>query len=227
MRRSRRLNQAERWELGLFLGMLTIGCICLAAVFHFQSVPKLFGITLGAPLAAAQPMSVNPPQPATTLFEAAAPRPITQVQRAIPATPVSFLATLPAASSHSKLAKRPTEDIRWYKGEAYKYTRTLKLRVTAYAPDGRCCYPYPGTTTASGLSVKTNHGKLVAADTNLIPMHALVAVPGYSSGAAVPVLDRGGAIKGHRLDVLLPSFDQAKEWGSRLLEVRIYMPVEN
>jgi 3D (Asp-Asp-Asp) domain-containing protein len=74
--------------------------------------------------------------------------------------------------------------------------------------------------------VKTNRGRLVAADTNLIPMHALVSVPGYSSGAPVPVLDRGGAIKGHRLDVLLPTFDKARDWGSRMLEVKVYMPVD-
>ena len=67
--------------------------------------------------------------------------------------------------------------------------------------------------------------RLVAADTNLIPMHALVSVPGYANGSPVPVLDRGGAIKGRRLDVLLPTFDAAAEWGSRVIDVKIYMPV--
>jgi 3D (Asp-Asp-Asp) domain-containing protein len=129
-------------------------------------------------------------------------------------------------SPKSHIAKKPVQDIRYYNGRKYRYVRTLKLRVTAYAPDARCCWPYPGTTTASGLSVKTNRGRLVAADTNLIPMHALVSVPGYSSGAPVPVLDRGGAIKGHRLDVLLPTFDKARDWGSRMLEVKVYMPVD-
>ena len=63
-------------------------------------------------------------------------------------------------------------------------------------------------------------------DTNVIPMYSLVVVPGYAGGAAVPVLDRGGAIKGNRLDVLLPTYEKAKDWGSRTLEVKVYRPVK-
>ena len=66
----------------------------------------------------------------------------------------------------------------------------------------------------------------MAADTRVISMHSLVVVPGYAGEKAVPVLDRGDAIKGSRLDVLLPTFDQAKNWGSRMLEVKIFVPVE-
>ena len=100
------------------------------------------------------------------------------------------------------------------------------MRVTAYAPDPRCCAPYPGTTTASGLPVETNGGRLVAADTRIVPLHWLVAIPGYHAGRGVPVLDRGSAIKGHRLDVLMPTFEQAKEWGSRTINVKIYKPLD-
>jgi 3D (Asp-Asp-Asp) domain-containing protein len=132
----------------------------------------------------------------------------------------------PPPTASPQKAKRPALDIKWFGGQKYYFVKTLRLRVTAYSPDERCCWPYPGTTTASGMSVKTNHGRLVAADTNLIPMHALVSVPGYAAGAPVPVLDRGGAIKGHRLDVLLPTFNIAKEWGSRVIDVKIYMPLD-
>ena len=71
----------------------------------------------------------------------------------------------------------------------------------------------------------TNGGRLVAADTSVIPLHALVKVPGYAGGSAVPVLDRGGAIKGNRLDVLLPTYEKAKAWGVRYVEVKIYQQV--
>ena len=115
-------------------------------------------------------------------------------------------------------------DIRVYRGKQYRFAKTLSLRVTAYAPDPRCTFPYDGTTTASGLPVTTNGGHLVASDSAVIPLHWLVIVPGYDGGRAVPVLDRGGAIKGQRLDVLLPTFDQAKNWGVRTLDVRVYRP---
>jgi 3D (Asp-Asp-Asp) domain-containing protein len=129
----------------------------------------------------------------------------------------------------ARQALRPaalTADIKVYHGKEYRFVKSLKLRVTAYAPDPRCTYPYDGKTTASGLPVTTNGGRLVASDPAVIPMHWVVAVPGYAGGRGVPVLDRGGAIKGNRLDVLLPTFEEAKEWGVKMLEVRIYRPVE-
>jgi hypothetical protein len=36
------------------------------------------------------------------------------------------------------------------------------------------------------------------------------------------VLDRGGAIKGHRLDVLFPTHEQARAWGVRKLRVTVW-----
>jgi 3D (Asp-Asp-Asp) domain-containing protein len=45
---------------------------------------------------------------------------------------------------------------------------------------------------------------------------SVVRVPGY--GRAV-VADRGGSIKGNRLDVLFPTHNQALEWGVRKLKV--------
>jgi 3D (Asp-Asp-Asp) domain-containing protein len=120
---------------------------------------------------------------------------------------------------------KESPDVRLYRGKQYRFVKTLSLRVTAYAPDPRCTYPYDGTTTASGLPVTTNGGRLVASDPAVIPLHWLVVVPGYAGDRAVPVLDRGGAIKGHRLDVLLLTFEQAKSWGVRTLDVRVYQPV--
>lgn len=212
MRRSQRLSPAQRWDLALFLAMLVVACGCIAASLKHERLPQLFATAQAAPV-------IAPP----------APPPVPPA----PAVPVVATPTLPPAPVHS-FEEAPTvvatddaaPEIKTYKGKRYRYVKTLRLRVTAYAPDPRCCWPYDGKTTASGLSVKTNRGRLVAADTRLIPMHALVSVPGYHAGEAVPVLDRGGAIKGHRLDVLLPNYDQAKTWGAKLLDVRVYQPVE-
>ena len=220
MRRSRNLTSSERWELALFMGMLVVGCVCLTALVSGKGLPRLFAFTTQPELPPLQidrpPVTLTPaaPQPSLTAPVAPAPRAPATVNVDFP-----LLQPLPPV-------KKSAPDIRFYNGVAYRYAKTVKLRVTAYAPDIRCTWPYPGTTTASGLSVKTNHGNLVAADPRVIPMHSLVVVPGYAGGAAVPVLDTGGAIKGSRLDVLLPTFDQAKVWGTRLENVRIYLPVD-
>jgi 3D (Asp-Asp-Asp) domain-containing protein len=206
------------------MSMLIVGCLVLTVLFRTNGVPKLFATAFSStpPLA---PAPIATAEPTTQLPQAEAPAIAPEIIE--PETPAIEPEPQPRpAEPKTKTTKKPTEDIKYYQGKAYRYSKTIKLRVTAYAPDPRCCWPYPGTTTASGLSVKTNNGKLVAADTRLIPMHALVSVPGYHSSTPVPVLDRGGAIKGHRLDVLLPTYDLAKQWGSRTLEVKIYLPIK-
>ncbi len=50
----------------------------------------------------------------------------------------------------------------------------------------------------------------------------MVSIPGYNDGLPVAVMDRGGAIKGHRLDVFFPTHRQAVQWGSRWLRVTAY-----
>jgi 3D (Asp-Asp-Asp) domain-containing protein len=224
MRRNRSLSSSERWELGLFLVMLGTGFLCLTVILKAAGLPKLFafaGSSAGTATQTTAPTAAAPAAPVTNLTPATP----SALQFVTPA-PAPEPAPQPGAPKADPAPKKPSPEYKWYNGEKYKYVKTLRLRVTAYAPDARCCWPYDGTTTASGLSVKTNRGHLVAADTRLIPMHSLVCVPGYHDAAAVPVLDRGGAIKGHRLDVLLPTFEQAKAWGSRILEVKIYEPVD-
>jgi 3D (Asp-Asp-Asp) domain-containing protein len=235
MRRSRRLTSAERWELGLFLSLLIVTCLCLAASLRVNSLPRLFaaGNAVETSKALAAPTPVE--EIATEVQEVPEARNLAVPQTALPLPAERAAVTPPPTEKPTRVVKsvakpapaKPAADIKIYNGKKYRYVKTVQLRVTAYAPDPRCTYPYPGTTTASGLSVKTNGGKLVAADPNLIPMHSLVVVPGYAGGSAVPVLDTGGAIKGRRLDVLLPTFDVAKNWGSKNLEVKVYAPIKD
>jgi len=93
------------------------------------------------------------------------------------------------------------------------------MRVTAYCPCKLCTTNGTGIT-ASGKPVTANGGKFVAADRS-IPFGTLISIPGYADGAPVPVLDRGGAIRGNRLDVFFPSHKAAREWGVRWLNVEI------
>jgi len=113
-------------------------------------------------------------------------------------------------------------DVVMFDGRPLRKVRTIAMVVTAYSPDARSCGRWADGVTASGYSVWTNGMKLVAADTRLLPFNTIVTVPGYNRGRPVQVLDRGGKIKGHRLDVLYPTHEIAVEWGVRRLEVDIW-----
>ncbi len=109
-----------------------------------------------------------------------------------------------------------------FNGRPVRATKTITMKVTAYSPDAKSCGDSADGITASGYSVWTNGGRMVAADTSILPLGSLIAVPGYDAGAVVPVLDRGGAIKGNRLDVLFPTHEAAREWGVRDIKVTVY-----
>ncbi len=113
-------------------------------------------------------------------------------------------------------------EVRYFNGRPIRAVRTMRMRVTAYSPDHRSCGIHADGITASGYSVDVNGGRLVAADRRLFPFGALVSVPGYASGQVVPVLDRGGAIKGSRLDVLYPTHEIARQWGVQHIDVMVW-----
>ncbi len=96
------------------------------------------------------------------------------------------------------------------------------MKVTGYSPDERSCGKFADGKTATLHSVWTNGMKLVAADTTVLPFGSMVSIPGYDVGDIVPVLDRGGAIKGMRLDLLFGTHKQARQWGVRNLPVTVW-----
>ena len=99
--------------------------------------------------------------------------------------------------------------------------RVVMMEVTAYCPCKKCCGPKARGITASGKRVNHNGGLFVAADKSLFDFHTQLKVPGYASGRAVPVLDRGGAIKGNKLDVFFPSHAEALRWGRQMIAVTV------
>jgi 3D (Asp-Asp-Asp) domain-containing protein len=109
-----------------------------------------------------------------------------------------------------------------FNGRPVRAVRTIRMTVTAYSPDERSCGDSADGITASGYSVLTNGGRMVAADTSILPLGSMIAVPGYDAGEVVPVLDRGGAIKGNRLDVLFATHEEAIRWGVKTLDVTVY-----
>lgn len=125
------------------------------------------------------------------------------------------------ATNRSSAETEPVET-RSFNGRLIRPAQRLTMLVTAYSPDERSCGDFADGITASGYSVWTNGMKLVAADTSVLPFGSLVSVPGYDNGEVVPVLDRGGAIKGNRLDVLYPTHERALKWGVQELEVTVW-----
>ena len=99
--------------------------------------------------------------------------------------------------------------------------RQLVMEVTAYCACTRCCGPQAQGLTASGKRVSYNNGLFVAADTRLLPFGTRLQIPGYAESQPVEVIDRGGAIKGHRLDVYFHSHQEARKWGRRWIVVDV------
>ncbi len=62
----------------------------------------------------------------------------------------------------------------------------------------------------------------------ILPLGSMLTIPGYGGKTAggteriVPVLDRGGKIKGRRLDVLFPTHEEARAWGVKKLPVVVW-----
>lgn len=92
--------------------------------------------------------------------------------------------------------------------------RKLRMKVTAYCPCAKCCGQFADGITASGKPAK---GKLIAADKRFA-FGTRMHVPGYGTAS---VEDRGGAIKGDRLDLLFPTHQDALQWGVKYLDVTI------
>lgn len=116
----------------------------------------------------------------------------------------------------------PDNSIRYFNGRPVRPARTMVMSVTAYSPDERSCGDSADGITSSNHSVWTNAMKLVAADSKVLPLGSLISVPGYDQGRVVPVLDRGGAIKGNKLDVLYPTHEIALRWGVRKLRITVW-----
>ncbi|HUX17544.1 MAG TPA: 3D domain-containing protein [Phycisphaerae bacterium] len=90
-----------------------------------------------------------------------------------------------------------------------------RFRVTAYDASEKCCGQWADGRTASGT--RADH-PLVAAPRDF-PFGTRLRIPGYAVGWEVRVEDRGGAIKGDRLDVLFDDYESAVQWGVQWLEV--------
>lgn len=94
------------------------------------------------------------------------------------------------------------------KEKQYIYT------LTAYCPCVKCCGKSDGIT-ASG--VKAVQGVTIAADTSVLPFGTKVEI----DGKVYTVQDRGGAIKGNRIDIYFDSHEEALKFGRQTKTITI------
>lgn len=92
--------------------------------------------------------------------------------------------------------------------------RVLMMEATAYCSCAKCCGKSNGITT-TGVQASS---RTITADWNVLPPGTEVHIEGI--GYRV-VEDRGGGIKGNKLDVWFPSHQEAWKYGRRQVEVRV------
>lgn len=97
--------------------------------------------------------------------------------------------------------------------------QSIRMRVTAYCPCPKCCGEYSDGITACGHKIKPGD-TFVAAD-NRFAFDTEMIIAGYNNGQPVKVLDRGGAIRGNRLDAFFQTHEEALEWGVRYIDVKV------
>ncbi|WP_431026782.1 3D domain-containing protein [Lysinibacillus sp. LZ02] len=96
-----------------------------------------------------------------------------------------------------------------------KEVKTLEVTATAFTASCRGC----SGVTSTGINLKKNpDAKVIAVDPKVIPLGTKVWVEGYGEAVAG---DTGGAIKGNKIDVFMPTKDKAYSWGRRTVTVKI------
>ena len=103
--------------------------------------------------------------------------------------------------------------------EQHSEWRTVRMRVTGYCPCSKCCGEYSDGITANGHKIRPGD-TFVAADRRYAFGTEMV-IPGYSNSQVVKVLDRGGAIRGDKLDAFFHTHQAALEWGVKYLDVQV------
>ena len=91
----------------------------------------------------------------------------------------------------------------------------MVVTATAYTAYCKGC----SGTTAYGIDLRANpNQKVIAVDPRVIPLGTKVWVEGYGEAIAG---DTGGAIKGHKIDVFIPEYENAMQWGVKKVKIKV------
>ncbi|MCR6545228.1 3D domain-containing protein [Dehalobacterium formicoaceticum] len=92
-------------------------------------------------------------------------------------------------------------------GDRFDYSKSLRVSASAYT--------HTGNRTKTGTSPKVG---TIAVDPSVIPLGSKLYVEGYGYGRAEDV---GGAIKGNRVDLFMPTEQQCLNWGRKSVQVYV------
>lgn len=93
--------------------------------------------------------------------------------------------------------------------------KEMTVSATAYTAYCAGC----SGITRTGIDLRSNpNQKVIAVDPTVIPLGSTVWVEGYGTAIAG---DTGGAIKGNKIDVFIPSRDAALQWGRKTVTIKI------
>jgi 3D (Asp-Asp-Asp) domain-containing protein/LysM repeat protein len=123
----------------------------------------------------------------------------------------------PAAPAPQPAAQAPKETAPAVKAASTSNTgsREITVKATAYTASCAGC----SGITKTGINIKANpNARVIAVDPSVIPLGSKVYVEGFGEATAA---DTGGAIKGNRIDVFIPSEQDAINFGVKQLKVTI------
>lgn len=90
-------------------------------------------------------------------------------------------------------------------GVDFTYTKKMRMQASAYT--------YTGRRTATGTQTRVG---VVAVDPSIIPLGSRLYIDGYGFCRAE---DTGGAIKGNKVDLFLPTREDCRQFGRRWVTV--------
>lgn len=124
-------------------------------------------------------------------------------------------------SETEKDSSKPTTKVKTQEVKNTKSAETeengqeMTVTATAYTANCEGC----SGTTAMGIDLHANPDKkVIAVDPSVIPLGSTVEVEGYGTAIAA---DTGGAIKGHKIDVFIPSKSDAINWGRKKVKIKV------
>ncbi|MDN7245072.1 3D domain-containing protein [Planococcus shenhongbingii] len=101
------------------------------------------------------------------------------------------------------------------RSSAGSVVKEFTVSSTAYTASCKGC----SGITRTGINLKKNPGlKVIAVDPRVIKLGTKVHVEGYGYAIAG---DTGGAIKGNKIDVFIPTKSAALKWGRKNVKIKI------
>jgi 3D (Asp-Asp-Asp) domain-containing protein len=96
-----------------------------------------------------------------------------------------------------------------------KVVKTITVTATAYTANCKRC----SGITATGINLKKHPNlKVISVDPKVIKLGTKVYVEGYGYAIAG---DTGGAMRGKKIDIFVPSYKKAIQWGRKTVKVKI------